>query len=59
MQMLEKDREQLIANVNAINGALQDCEFWLAELNSLKGDSDGNQEETEGTQGSPGTLRSA
>ncbi|MBW2672587.1 MAG: hypothetical protein JRD89_04110 [Deltaproteobacteria bacterium] len=26
---LKAEREQLIANLNAYNGAIQDCEYWL------------------------------
>lgn len=30
---LEAQKEQAIATVNAIAGALQDCNFWLAKVN--------------------------
>jgi len=26
---LKAEREQLLANLNAYNGAIQDCEYWL------------------------------
>jgi len=29
---LKAEREQLIANLNAYNGAIQDCEYWLSVL---------------------------
>ena len=28
---LKRQRDQQIANANALGGAIQDCEFWLAE----------------------------
>jgi chaperonin cofactor prefoldin len=31
-QELERQREHLVANANAIAGAIQDCEFWLSEF---------------------------
>ena len=30
--MLEQQRDQLIANGNAIVGAIQECMYWLAEI---------------------------
>lgn len=32
IEELQKLREQKLADVNAIGGALQDCEFWLNRL---------------------------
>lgn len=29
---LKRDHEQLLANRYAIEGAIQDCEFWIAEF---------------------------
>lgn len=26
------ERDQAVATVNALSGAIQDCQFWLAEL---------------------------
>jgi lipid II:glycine glycyltransferase (peptidoglycan interpeptide bridge formation enzyme) len=31
---LNKELQQLTANANAVNGAIQDCEFWLAQLDA-------------------------
>lgn len=31
---LTTEREQLLANLNVYNGAIQDCEFWLAAFNA-------------------------
>ena len=42
MKTLAADREQLVANINALNGAIQDCEFWLAELKSQEEAGDGD-----------------
>lgn len=33
-QELEQQRDQLIANANAVTGAIQDCDHWLALLAS-------------------------
>jgi peptidoglycan hydrolase CwlO-like protein len=30
---LKKQKEQVLADVNALSGAIQDCEYWLEELN--------------------------
>jgi hypothetical protein len=32
LKALERDREQAIANVNAYDGAIQECQFWLELL---------------------------
>ena len=29
---LEQRKAQLLANGNAINGAIEECKYWLAEL---------------------------
>lgn len=29
---LQQQREQAIANVNAISGAIQECQYWIAWL---------------------------
>jgi hypothetical protein len=31
-QELLATREQFLANANAVLGAIQDCDFWLSEL---------------------------
>jgi len=31
---LNKELQQLTANANAVNGAIQDCEYWLAQLDA-------------------------
>ena len=31
-EQLEKDRDTLIANYNAVLGALQDCDYWLQQI---------------------------
>jgi len=33
---LRKQQEGLVANANAINGAIQDCEFWLERVRAAK-----------------------
>ena len=32
IKTLMQQRAQLLDNVNAFNGAIQDCEYWLREL---------------------------
>ena len=32
MEQLERQRQQLQANLHAVDGAMQDCEYWLARL---------------------------
>jgi len=32
LAQLRSDKTELVANVHAINGAIQDCEYWLAQL---------------------------
>jgi hypothetical protein len=31
---LRKEMEQLHANANAVSGAIQDCEYWLAQIDA-------------------------
>lgn len=31
-EQLDADRAQLLANLNAVLGALQECDFWLARV---------------------------
>lgn len=31
-QELQAQQAQFIANTNAVSGAIQDCDFWIAEL---------------------------
>jgi hypothetical protein len=38
---LLKELEQTRANTNAIVGALQDCEYWLAQLQEQKEEGEG------------------
>jgi hypothetical protein len=38
---LLKDLEQTRNTMNAIMGALQDCEYWLAQLQKLKEQEEG------------------
>lgn len=33
---LQKELEQIQANGNAILGAIQDCKYWLAELERME-----------------------
>jgi hypothetical protein len=33
---LEHQREQAIANVNAISGAIQECEFWISQIEAAE-----------------------
>ncbi len=33
---LEAQRAQMISNVHAIEGAIQDCKFWLEEVSRTK-----------------------
>ena len=32
LKELEGAREQILANLNAVNGAIEDCKYWLGEL---------------------------
>ncbi len=36
LALLEKDRLQVIANLNAMDGAIQDCKYWLDQFDSEK-----------------------
>lgn len=29
---LQKQHAQLVANANAVSGAMQDCDFWIQQL---------------------------
>ena len=33
---LEAQRAQMISNVHAVEGAIQDCKFWLDEVSQTK-----------------------
>lgn len=33
-RQLEEDKAQLLANIQAIAGAIQDCEYWRTQLES-------------------------
>ncbi len=34
--LLQNQRTQTISNVHAIDGAIQDCKFWLEEISKSK-----------------------
>jgi hypothetical protein len=34
IEQLEADRTQTIAKLQALTGALQDCEYWLSQIES-------------------------
>lgn len=34
LDLLEKERIQQMANLNALNGAIEDCKFWLSQLDA-------------------------
>ena len=34
--LLQNQRAQAISNVHAIDGAIQDCKFWLEEISKSK-----------------------
>ncbi len=36
LDLLEKQREQLIFNVNAFNGAIEESRYWLSQLSDEK-----------------------
>lgn len=36
IEMLKQQLDQLKANSNAILGAIQDCEYWLQQINAAK-----------------------
>lgn len=36
LQDLLLDRERAIANVNALEGAIQECEYWLSEVQAAE-----------------------
>jgi len=38
LAQLKAERDQLVANLNAYNGAIQDCEYWLSLLKEDGGD---------------------
>lgn len=37
IEELKAQAEQLKANLNAVGGALQDCEYWLSEVRKSLG----------------------
>lgn len=43
-QELEQQRVQTIATLNAIEGAMQDCDYWLKQLESSPETSDSPKE---------------
>jgi len=36
IEALTKDKQMLIDNINACDGAIQDCQYWLAELDKTE-----------------------
>jgi hypothetical protein len=38
LKQLREDATQMRANLNAYEGAIQDCEFWLAVLDEAAGE---------------------
>lgn len=38
MEQLKRQQQSLQANLHAVDGALQDCEFWLLKLQSRGSD---------------------
>jgi hypothetical protein len=38
LQELELQKLGLVDQINAVMGAIQDCQFWLRQLNSVKAD---------------------
>lgn len=32
IQQLQREQEQLVAKTNAFSGAIQDCKYWLEQL---------------------------
>lgn len=34
LQQLQADREKLIGNLSAYNGAIEDCQYWLGQLDA-------------------------
>jgi len=34
---LEQQREELLANLHAVSGALQDCDYWLKQIEEEEG----------------------
>jgi len=45
MAALESDRNQAIANIQAITGAIQDCAYWLAQLDNEETQTDEGDEQ--------------
>ena len=44
LQQLKTEREQMVANIHAYDGGIQDCEYWLSVLdNKNKEAKDGNK----------------
>lgn len=34
LQQLKKEREQMVANIHAYDGGIQDCEYWLSQFDN-------------------------
>ena len=32
LMLLKQERDELIGQVNAYNGAVQECEYWIAQM---------------------------
>ena len=41
LEALDTQRRQMEANLNAIAGAMQECQFWLNKLNSTAQNAEG------------------
>lgn len=42
IKRLEADREQALANANALEGAILDCQYWIGELSKENGGATGS-----------------
>lgn len=45
---LEKDKDTILANFNAVLGAIQDCNYWLEQLQENLGGLDDRPDSKEG-----------
>ena len=42
-KQLERERDELIAKIHAYTGALQDCEYWLEQVDKQQDQADAKQ----------------